>query len=114
VDVRLWRILKREPINLVITDLVMPDGRSGLMRVLRKETPNLPIITLSGVQDVMEYRRIAARLGVKVALLKPVLRAYLIGAVTDVFGRNSPRRYSQGGTRRQRVTRWTKGKRGKE
>ena len=79
-------VLKTEPIDLVITDMVMPemDGVE-LMRVLQKERPGLPIIALSGMDDVMEYRRIAAHLGAKVALLKPVSRADLICAVTDAL-----------------------------
>ncbi len=80
------RVLKTEPIDLVITDMVMPemDGVE-LMRVLQKERPGLPIIALSGMDDVMEYRRIAAHLGARVALLKPVSRADLIRAVTDAL-----------------------------
>ena len=79
-------VLRTEPINLVITDMVMPemDGVE-LMRVLQKERPDLPIITLSGMDDVMEYRRIAAHLGARVALLKPVSRADLVRAVTEAL-----------------------------
>jgi DNA-binding NarL/FixJ family response regulator len=33
----------------------------------------------------LEYRRIAAHLGARVALLKPVTRADLMSAVTDVL-----------------------------
>ena len=80
------RLLMTEPIDVVITDMVMPemDGVE-LMRVLQKERPSLPIIALSGMDDVMEYRRIAAHLGAKVALLKPVSRDDLIRAVTDAL-----------------------------
>jgi signal transduction histidine kinase/CheY-like chemotaxis protein len=79
-------ILKTDSIDLVITDMVMPemDGVE-LMRVLQEERPSLPIIALSGMDDVMEYRRIAAHLGARVALLKPVSRADLIRAVTDAL-----------------------------
>jgi CheY-like chemotaxis protein len=79
-------VLRTEPIDLVITDMVMPemDGVE-LMRVLQKERPDLPIITLSGMDDVMEYRRIAAHLGARVALLKPVSRADLVRAVTNAL-----------------------------
>jgi two-component system response regulator YesN len=75
-----------EPVDLLITDMVMPemDGIE-LMRVLQKDRPSLPIIALSGVEDVLEYRRIAAHLGARVALLKPVTRADLMSAVTDVL-----------------------------
>lgn len=79
--------LNVEQIDLLITDIAMPemDGVE-LMRVVKRDRPDLPIIALSGVEDVMEYRRIAAHLGARVALRKPVNKADLIGAVNDVLG----------------------------
>jgi signal transduction histidine kinase/ActR/RegA family two-component response regulator len=81
-------VLMNEPIQLVITDIAMPemDGIE-LMRTLKKARPDLPIIALSGVEDVMEYNRIAAHLGARVALRKPVMQNDLISAVTDALGR---------------------------
>jgi signal transduction histidine kinase/ActR/RegA family two-component response regulator len=80
-----------EAIDLVITDIVMPemDGVE-LMRVLKKVRPNLPIIALSGAEDLMEYRRIAAHLGAQAALCKPIARADLIHAVNDALARHLP------------------------
>jgi signal transduction histidine kinase/ActR/RegA family two-component response regulator len=77
-----------EPTDLIVTDIVMPemDGVE-LMRVLQKERPNLPVIALSGGEDIMEYSRIAGRLGARVALRKPVVHADLICAVNEVVGR---------------------------
>ena len=79
--------LRAKHIDLVITDIAMPemDGVE-LMRVMQRDRPNLPIIALSGIEDVMEYRRIAAHLGARIALRKPVHKAELIGAVNDVLG----------------------------
>jgi CheY-like chemotaxis protein len=83
--------LRTGQIDLLITDIAMPemDGVE-LMRVMKNDNPDLPIIALSGVEDVMEYRRIAAHLGARIALRKPVNKADLIGAVNDVlYGRLS-------------------------
>jgi signal transduction histidine kinase/CheY-like chemotaxis protein len=80
-------LLLNTPVDLLITDMAMPemDGVE-LMRVVRTERPDIPIITLSGVEDVMEYRRIAAHLGARIALLKPIAQADLVGAVASVLG----------------------------
>jgi CheY-like chemotaxis protein len=74
--------VRAEPFDLIITDMVMPemDGVE-LMRVLHEEGPILPIIAISGAEDMMEYQRIAAHLGAKVTLRKPIAPADLVGAV---------------------------------
>jgi signal transduction histidine kinase/CheY-like chemotaxis protein len=84
-------VLMNERIHLVITDIAMPemDGIE-LMRTLQRARPEMPIIALSGIEDVMEYNRIAAHLGARVALRKPIMQKDLIRAVTDVLG---PARY---------------------
>jgi CheY-like chemotaxis protein len=81
------RHLKSQHVDLVITDMVMPelDGIE-LMRILRKDQPNLPIIAISGVDDFKEYRRISTHLGARVALQKPVSQAELVRAVNEVLG----------------------------
>jgi signal transduction histidine kinase/ActR/RegA family two-component response regulator len=87
------KLLKTETLDLLITDMVMPemDGIE-LIRLLQKERPNIPIIALSGVEDTIEYRRIATQLGVRAALRKPVKRAHLIGAVNDALAWHAVRR----------------------
>ena len=87
------RHLMTEPVDLVITDMVMPemDG-AELMRVLGKDRPNLPIIAISGVDDFKEYCRISTHLGARIALKKPVGRVDLIGAVNDVLAQRLPAR----------------------
>jgi two-component system response regulator YesN len=78
------RHLATEPVDYVITDMIMPemDGVE-LMQVLQRERPTLPVIALSGIEDAVEYRRIAMHLGARVMLRKPVKGVDLIRAVKD-------------------------------
>jgi CheY-like chemotaxis protein/anti-sigma regulatory factor (Ser/Thr protein kinase) len=82
------RHLRKEPVDILITDILMPemDGIE-LMRVLRTERPDLPVIALSGTEDAMEYGRIAGHLGAWAALLKPIESKALVSAVQDVLAR---------------------------
>jgi CheY-like chemotaxis protein len=90
------RHLASKPVELLITDMVMPemDGVE-LMRVLQRDRPNLPIIALSGVEDFEEYQRMAAHLGARLALRKPVTRADLTSAVKEVLRHHSDKRIPQ-------------------
>jgi signal transduction histidine kinase len=78
--------LRSEAVDLVITDMLMPemDGVE-LMRILKRDRPALPIIAVSGVEEWRDYQRIATRLGAKAALRKPVTRKDLTRAVNDVL-----------------------------
>jgi signal transduction histidine kinase/ActR/RegA family two-component response regulator len=81
------RVLATQSVDLVITDMVMPelDGVE-LMRTLHNDQPNLPIIAISGVDDFKEYQRISTNLGAQAALQKPVSQAKLVSAVNQVLG----------------------------
>lgn len=50
VDQALKRLARRQPIDLMLTDLVMPGGRSGLdlARAATTARPGLPVILSSG------------------------------------------------------------------
>ncbi len=79
---RLYR--ERKP-DLVITDINMP-GMSGLQLVeeLRAESPELPIVILSGF-DEFEHARQAMRWGVHHFLLKPASVPEIEGVLTELL-----------------------------
>ena len=79
--------LREHGVDLVVTDMLMPemDGVE-LMRLLRTEWPSLPVIAVSGVEEWAEYLRIAAHLGAKATLRKPVVAAELVRSVRQVLG----------------------------
>ena len=85
---RVPKILRERPIDLVITDLVMP-GRDGLetMTGLRFSHPQLPVIAISG--DVPftrdRYLSIAKKLGATRVLAKPFRMARLIAAAHEAL-----------------------------
>ncbi len=83
--------LKERSIDLVVTDMLMPemDGVE-LMRLLRSERPDLPVIAISGVEEWAEYLRIAKNLGARATLQKPVSAADLVGSVRHVLGAANP------------------------
>lgn len=64
-------ILKREEIDILITDIRMP-GMDGieLIRRAKEERPNLRVIVISEYAD-FEYARESLRLGVEDYVLKP-------------------------------------------
>jgi CheY-like chemotaxis protein len=74
--------LRNEPASLVITDVHMPvvDG-IDLMRTLKREMPNLPVIAISGASRRTAYLHLAEVLAARVVLEKPVARMELIAAV---------------------------------
>jgi CheY-like chemotaxis protein len=72
---------------LVITDMKMPemDGVQ-LVRQLRVENPDIPIIAASGDADRAAYLRTAKDLGVDAAVQKPVGAADLVKIVRKLLG----------------------------
>jgi CheY-like chemotaxis protein len=74
-------------IDLVITDLVMPD-REGLETIatLHRQRPALPIIAISGdVANSKLYLETAIKLGARRALTKPFASAMLLGVIDELL-----------------------------
>ncbi len=78
------RILDREKIDIVVTDITMPimDGLE-LSSHIRQSRPDIKIIILSGFGD-FQYARQALSLGVSEYLLKPVTSTDLMSALQKV------------------------------
>lgn len=74
------------PFDLAIVDLYMP-GREGMetIRDLRKRSPKLPIIAMSGMSLADDMLQVATLLGAKVALKKPFSTTELTAAVEKVL-----------------------------
>ncbi|MCB1886077.1 MAG: response regulator [Rhodocyclaceae bacterium] len=76
--------VEAESIEILITDLVMPDQEGiGLIRELRAVSATLPIIAISGGGRVSgeQYLRMAARLGADATLAKPFDHKELLALV---------------------------------
>jgi CheY-like chemotaxis protein len=87
------RRFHREPADLVITDMVMPD-QDGIETVmaLRREYAGLPIIAISGLaRDSALYLEIAAKLGACRTLQKPFRLEALLQTTKEVLDeQNNP------------------------
>ena len=79
-------VVEVEPLDLVITDLVMRE-REGLetMMRLRESHPALPVIAVSGAFGG-HFLRSATILGARATLLKPFSGEDLLSAVRKVLG----------------------------
>lgn len=75
------RFCEQNTIQLVITDLVMPE-KEGLetIRILRHDYPELPVIAISGVSDA-SYLRMARFLGAQSTLSKPLRAETVVSEV---------------------------------
>jgi CheY-like chemotaxis protein len=83
------RRLQELPIDLVITDLIMPESEGiETIAVIRKRWPDVKIIAMSGGgrQSPMPYLAVAATLGADATLAKPFDRAALTEALQRVLG----------------------------
>ncbi len=82
-------LLRTEPIDLVITDLVMPDCDGiELIMALRHQFPALPVIAMSGaIHNAALYLNIATNLGVRHTLAKPFGAEALLDAVDQTLER---------------------------
>ena len=82
------RHCREEAIDLVVTDIVMPN-RDGLeaIRKLRRDFPHIPIIAISGGGDLnpMSYLAMARQAGADRTFFKPVPHDDLIDAVRQLL-----------------------------
>lgn len=84
----LLRIVGAKPVDVVITDVMMPE-KDGfeVIRALKSSFPNVKIISISGGADVMpksDCLRVAKALGADVVVAKPFNRAQLLAAVDSL------------------------------
>ena len=82
-----WELLERQPFDLVITDLVMPDMEGiEFITKLRKAGHSVPIIAMTGGgQDRAIYLTLAEKLGADRILKKPFALAELLDAVSSAI-----------------------------
>lgn len=86
------RIVRERPVDLVITDILMPDG-DGLDAILaiNRAQPSLRILAISGggrSQPADACLRVAKGVGADVVLLKPFRRAQMLAAVERAMRRD--------------------------
>jgi CheY-like chemotaxis protein len=76
------RRLRSEPFDLVLTDIYMPntDGLEIIVEI-RRTSPCVPVIAMSGVTGLRNMLAIAKSLGACRTLLKPYSRADLLNAI---------------------------------
>jgi CheY-like chemotaxis protein len=82
------KILASQPVQVVITDLLMPE-RDGLEFIseVRKKFPAVKIIAMSGGGHIARdsYLRIAKNLGAHILLEKPFSQSGVLGAIEAVL-----------------------------
>ncbi len=76
-----------DPVDLVITDLVMPE-QEGIetIRALRREAPGIAIIAISGAFGG-QFLKVAQAMGANAVLAKPVSANQLMKTVNEVLAR---------------------------
>jgi CheY-like chemotaxis protein len=83
------RVIENTPVDLVITDVIMPDmeGLEVIMG-LRRKFPHIKIIAVSGGARIApdDYLNIAGVLGADRTFTKPFAREELLRAVRDLVG----------------------------
>ncbi|MCF3651929.1 response regulator [Synoicihabitans lomoniglobus] len=81
--------LELQPIDLLVTDVLMPD-KEGIETILeiRRTNPILPIIAISGGGHVgpVDYLTMARAAGANAALTKPVAPSKLASAIEELLG----------------------------
>lgn len=85
------RIYRQNPVDLIISDLIMPNKDGiGMMIELKKEFPDIKIIAMSGggLNKPEGYLEGAKKLGAKRTLTKPIDRKELLRAVRDTLKLN--------------------------
>ena len=81
------RAFRKEPCDLVITDIYMPE-RDGLelIEALRRTHPCVKILAMSGASGTMDYLRKAQSLGAAMVIRKPFKMQAIVKAVGDLLG----------------------------
>ncbi|HUI57940.1 MAG TPA: PAS domain S-box protein [Bryobacteraceae bacterium] len=79
------RLIKQNAIDLVLTDLIMPD-QEGLetIRLLRRDQPTIKVVAMSGAIESV-YLKTASMLGAQVALSKPIQPEELLRVVRELL-----------------------------
>lgn len=82
------KLLQQHPIDILITDLVMPE-QDGIetIQLARQLRPNLRIIAISGdaPRHAQLYLKVAGKLGADRSLLKPFKLEDLFGAIEELW-----------------------------
>lgn len=82
-------VLEQGPVDLVITDLNMPDvSGTQLVRYVAQHFPNVPVLVITGFPDVHVAVEVMKH-GAVEFLIKPVTEAELRTAVEKVLGSNT-------------------------
>lgn len=85
---RALEILDKEEIDLIITDIIMPD-KEGIETILdiKKRLPHAKIIAMSGggQLEANSYLSMAKRLGVNATLTKPFTPVKLLNVVQEIL-----------------------------
>ena len=80
--------LAKRPIDLIISDILMPD-KDGLEMIdeVKKTYPNIKIIAISGGGQISskEYLNLANHMGVVKSIPKPIMRNELIKTIKEVL-----------------------------
>jgi len=86
---RALEILENESVNLIITDIIMPD-KEGIETIIeiKKKLPKTKIIAMSGggQLDANSYLSIAKKLGVTKTISKPFDPKSLLNIVSELLG----------------------------
>ncbi len=81
-------ILKKEKIDVVITDMIMPE-REGVETIMeiKIKYPDMKIIAISGAVRKETYLKLAEGLGAHIILPKPFKKQELFDAIENVYTR---------------------------
>src|SRR4051812_35969313 len=86
------QLFRTQMFDLVMTDIYMPD-RDGfdVMRDVRSQQPNVPIIIFTGQRDLhFDPLKMADRLGADMVMRKPIVPATVLSVVEQVLNGSPP------------------------
>ncbi|HUR57863.1 MAG TPA: response regulator, partial [Opitutaceae bacterium] len=92
-------LLAKENFDVLITDVMMPDGDAiGLIKDAKKAQPNLNILAISGGSrylDAQECVKMAQALGAHATLQKPFSKEQLVAGMGQAAAVNAAARKAQ-------------------